>query len=113
MQSIDAAMVVIDATGRYVTLVQMYDPQGNKLDYPYKYELADGERVIDADQPTMRQHAGTSGFITPKWDEDTEAWIEAATAEQIDAWEAEHPAPEVPEPLPSADEILDILLGVS
>ena len=93
MQSIDAAMVVIDATGRYVTLVQMYDPQGNKLDYPYKFELADGERVIDADQPTMRQHAGATGFIDPVWDDDTGGWIECATEEEIADWEAEHPDP--------------------
>lgn len=93
MRSINAAMVVIDATGRYVELVQMMDPQGNILDHPYKYELKDGERVISAKQPTMRQHAGATGFIDPVWDDDTEAWIEAASAEEIAAWEAEHPAP--------------------
>lgn len=57
------------------------------------YKVPDGCHLLDANHPTMRRHAGTSGFITPKWDEDTEAWIEAATAEEIAAWEAEHPDP--------------------
>ena len=57
------------------------------------YKVPDGCHLLDANHPTMRRHAGTSGFITPKWDDDTEAWIEAATAEQIAAWEAEHPDP--------------------
>lgn len=57
------------------------------------YKVPDGCHLLDANPPTMRRHAGTSGFITPKWDDDTEAWIEAATAEQIAAWEAEHPDP--------------------
>lgn len=113
MASIYAAMVVINAEGRYVDIVQMYDPQGNKLDHPYQYGLASGEKVIDARKPPMRQHAGTTGFIDPVWDEEATAWIEAATDEEIAAWEAEHPAPEMPEPQPSTDEILDILLGVS
>lgn len=57
------------------------------------YKVPDGCHLLDANPPTMRRHAGTSGFITPKWDDDTEAWIEAATAEEIAAWEAEHPDP--------------------
>ena len=57
------------------------------------YKVPDGCCLLDAKPPTMRMHAGTAGFITPKWDEDTEAWIEAATAEQIAAWETEHPDP--------------------
>ena len=57
------------------------------------YTLAVGEQLIDTALPAMRQHAGTAGFITPKWDDDTEAWKESATAEQIAAWEAEHPDP--------------------
>lgn len=57
------------------------------------YKVPDGCCLLDAKPPTMRSHAGTAGFITPKWDEDTEAWIEAATTEEIAAWEAEHPDP--------------------
>lgn len=57
------------------------------------YKVPDGCCLLAAKPPTMRSHAGTAGFITPKWDEDTEAWIEAATAEEIAAWEAEHPDP--------------------
>lgn len=42
------------------------------------------------------------GFIKPRWD--SIGWTEAATDEEIAAWEAEHPALEVPEPHePSGD----------
>lgn len=106
MQSIDAARVVIDAEGRYVTIVQFYDAMGHLLDHPYNYRLAEGERVISANSPTMRQHAGAAGYIDPRWDDDAEAWIEGATAEQIAAWEAEHPAPEEPEdPTPPSGDL--------
>ena len=36
-------------------------------------------------------HAGADGFIKPAWN--SPAWIESATSEEIEAWEAEHPAP--------------------
>ena len=57
------------------------------------YKVPDGCHLLDAKHPTMRRHAGTSGFITPKWDSDTSAWTEGSTAEEIAAWEAEHPDP--------------------
>ena len=57
------------------------------------YKVPDGCHLLDAKHPTMRRHAGTSGFIMPKWDSGTSAWVEGATAEQVAAWEAEHPDP--------------------
>ena len=59
------------------------------------YELADGERLIDAVPPTKRLHAGGAGFVKPRWDEDAAAWIEGANAEELAAWEEAHPAPAV------------------
>ena len=41
----------------------------------------------------MRQHAGSAGFVRPRWDEDAETWGEGASAEELAAWEAEHPDP--------------------
>ena len=58
------------------------------------YTLAEGERLVDTTQPTTRPYAGAEGFIRPCWDDETAAWTEAATAEEIAAWVAEHPAPE-------------------
>lgn len=87
---------VVDADGVYQTFVLVLleqDEEGETTENVQGYTLAAGEQLIDTALPAMRQHAGTSGFITPKWDEDTEAWIEAATAEQIAAWEDEHPDP--------------------
>ena len=92
---------VVDADGAYKTFVLVLlekGEEGETVENVQSYELKDGERLIDAKPPTMRQHAGTAGFITPKWDDDTEAWVEGATAEEVAAWEAEHPAPEDPEP---------------
>lgn len=91
---------VIAADGIYRAYVRaqiMQSVDGMLTETILGYKLAEGERLIDAKPPAMRQHAGTSGFIKPKWDEDTEAWKEAATAEEIADWEAEHPAPEEPE----------------
>lgn len=57
------------------------------------YKLAEGERLIDAEPPTRKAHAGNPGFVRPRWDEDAAAWFEGATAEELTAWEAEHPDP--------------------
>ena len=87
---------VVNADGVYQTFVLVLleqNEEGETTENVQGYKLAEGEQLIDAALPATRQHAGTSGFITPKWDEDTEAWIEAATAEQIAEWEAEHPDP--------------------
>lgn len=87
---------VVDAGGLYhafVTVQTERGADGESKETVLGYKLAEGERLLDAAPPDKRLHAGTSGFISPKWDEDTEAWIEAATAEEIAAWEAEHPDP--------------------
>ena len=67
------------------------------------YTLLAGESLVDAAPPVMRPYAGAAGFISPKWDADAAAWVEAASAEEIAAWEAEHPAPEAPEPEPGLE----------
>lgn len=87
---------VIAADGIYRAYVRaqiMQSVDGMLTETILGYKLAEGEQLIDTAPPAMRQHAGTAGFIKPKWDDDPEAWIEAATAEQIAAWEAEHPDP--------------------
>jgi hypothetical protein len=55
------------------------------------YALAESEQLVDTTPPTMRPYAGAAGFVLPKWDADTSAWIEAATKEEIAAWESDHP----------------------
>lgn len=98
---------VIDADGNYKTLVLVLLEEGDEgetreaIQY---YELLEGESLVDAAPPVMRPYAGAVGLITPRWDTDTAAWVEAATAEEIAVWEAEHPAPEPSEPSePSGD----------
>ena len=87
---------VVDADGVYQTFVLVLleqNEEGETTENVQGYKLAEGEQLIDTALPAMRQHAGTSGFISPKWDEDAEAWIEGATAEEIAAWEDEHTDP--------------------
>lgn len=62
------------------------------------YTLQDGETLVDTEPPTMRPYAGAVGLMRPRWSEDTSAWVEAATAKEITVWEAEHPAPQPPQP---------------
>ncbi len=89
---------VIDAEQKYKTFVLvLLDEDSEQIQY---YSLQDGEQLVDTVPPVMRPYAGAAGFVSPKWDADTGEWIEAANAEDIAAWEAEHPAPEVPEPEP-------------
>lgn len=105
---------VVGADGAYKTFVLVLLEQGEDgetVENVQHYKLVEGERLIGVHPPAMRPYAGAAGFIKPRWD--SIAWVEGATDEEIAAWEAEHPAPEVPEPQPSTDEILDILLGVS
>ena len=88
---------VIDANFIYKTLVLVLltqADQGEEQEWTLQnYTLAEGERLVDAAPPAVRSHAGAAGLISPKWDSDTSAWIEAATEEEIAAWEAEHPDP--------------------
>ena len=96
---------VIDASLNYKTLVLLAKDEHGQEWKAQNYTLLDGERLIDADPPTMRPYAGAAGFIRPKWDTDTAGWVEAATEGEIAAWEAENPAPEMPEPSPTVEEL--------
>lgn len=82
-------LCVIDADDYYKTFVLvLYKPE---MEIQH-YTLLGGERLADTMPPTMRVHAGSGGFIKPRWE--TGAWAEGATSAEIAAWETEHPAPE-------------------
>lgn len=109
-------MCIVDVKNFYKDLAYVCVKQADDGSVAYEmqnYKLKDTEYLLNAAKPTICRYAGSAGFVKPRWDEDAAAWVEGATAEELAAWEAEHPAPEVPEPQPSTDEILDILLGVS
>lgn len=100
---------VIDAVGRHVTYVlvkirdkPLEDGGTEQIEEVQNYTLKDGEQLVDAQPPVMRQHAGSTGFISPIWDGSD--WQETATADEIAAWEQEHPAPEIkPTPKTNAE----------
>lgn len=85
---------VVDEKGFYraYVLVQM---DGDKHTV-VGYTLQAGEVLVASEtKPATKQHAGGAGYVKPRWDEDAAAWIEGASAEELAAWEAEHPAPAV------------------
>ena len=82
---------VIDANFIYKTFVLVILAESEEK--PQYYELQEGEQLIDTAPPVVRPHAGAAGFVRPRWDADTSTWVEAATGEEITAWEGEHPAP--------------------
>ena len=89
---------VVDAAGIYRIFVSVQmgqDVDGVPTDIVLGYKLKEGERLIDAAPPSIKIVHGGIGFIKPRWDEDAAAWVEGATVEELAAWEAEHPAPEV------------------
>ena len=100
---------VIDAKGEFVTfvLVQTHDQTNERgetesVQEIKSYSLKDGEQLVDARPPVMRQHAGSVGYIAPVWD--GSQWAETAAADEIAAWEQAHPAPEaVPAPKSNAE----------
>lgn len=100
---------VIDAVGRHVTYVlvkirdkPLEDGGTEQVEEVQNYTLKDGEQLVDASPPVMRQHAGSTGFISPIWD--GSQWAETAAADEIAAWEKAHPAPEVkPAPMSNAE----------
>ena len=106
---------VVDAKFIYKTLVLVLltqADQGEEQEWKVQnYTFAEGEQLIDTAPPIMRPHAGAAGFVSPKLDADTSSWIEGATEAEIAAWEAEHPAPELPESVPTAEERLTALEG--
>ena len=82
---------VVDADGAYKTFVLvLLEQDEERVQY---YTLQDGEQMVDANPPAMRPYAGATGFVSPRWDDETEAWTEGASAEETAAWEAEHPDP--------------------
>lgn len=102
---------VIDAKGEFVTfvLVQTHDQTNERgetesVQEIKSYSLKDGEQLVDAQPPVMRTHAGSTGFISPVWD--GSQWAETAAADEIAAWEKEHPAPEV-KPAPKSNAELE------
>lgn len=108
---------VIDANFIYKTLVlvllvQADQGQGEEQEWKVQnYTLAEGEQLIDTAPPIMRPYTGAAGLVTPRWDAVASAWVEGATEEEVAAWEAEHPAPELPESVPTAEERLTALEG--
>ena len=102
---------VIDAEGKHVTYVlvkirdkPLEDGTTEQVEAPINYTLKDGEQLVDAQPPVMRQHAGSTGFIAPIWGGSD--WQEPATADEIAAWEQAHPAPEVV-PIPKSNAELE------
>lgn len=100
---------VIDAEGRHVTYVlvkirdkPLEDGGTEQVEEVQNYTLKDGEQLVDASPPVMRQHAGSVGYIAPVWGGSD--WQETAAADEIAAWEQAHPAPEVkPAPMSNAE----------
>ena len=100
---------VIDAEGKHVTYVlvkirdkPLEDGGTEQIEEVQNYTLKDGEQLVDASPPVMRQHAGSTGFVSPVWGGSD--WQETAAADEIAAWEQAHPAPEVkPAPKTNAE----------
>lgn len=102
---------VIDAEGKHVTYVlvkirdkPLEDGTTEQVEEIQNYKLKDGEQLVDASPPIMRQHAGSTGFLSPVWGGSD--WQETAAADEIAAWEKEHPAPEV-KPAPKSNAELE------
>ena len=83
---------VLSSANEYKLLVRVIvDEEQNEIVQGYK--LKEGETLLDAQPPTRKDHAGSTGFVKPRWDEDAAAWVEGVTGEDLAAWEAEHPDP--------------------
>ena len=85
---------VVDAKGFYkdYVLVQAENEEQTVVGYT----MQEGDMLVDSETtPDRKQHAGSTGFVRPRWDEDAAAWIEGATDEELAAWEEVHPAPAV------------------
>ena len=86
---------VIDANFIYKTLVLVLLTQAGEEQVwsVQNYSLSNGEQLVNTAKPLIRPYAGASGFVYPKWDSGTSAWVEAATEEEIAAWELANPDP--------------------
>lgn len=77
---------VVDADGAYKTFVLVLLEQGEDgetVERVQHYKLAEGEQLIDAHPPAVRPYAGAAGFVKPRWDDDSAAWVEGATVEEL------------------------------
>ena len=113
-EPVDKCMCVVDADGNYAEFVMVtitHDELGALYTVHY-YDIVEGEQLIDAVPPIRRPYAGADGFIRPRWDFDAKVWCEDATAEEITAWETEHPAPEPVPNVPSETEQLKAQVAV-
>ena len=85
---------VVDAKGFYKDYVLVQTE--NEEQTVVGYTMQEGDMLVDSETtPDRKQHAGSTGFVRPRWDEDAAAWVEGASAEELAAWEAAHPAPAV------------------
>ena len=87
---------VIDVQNLYKTFVLVLlveNEEGQQEEQIQHYTMQEGEQLVDTAPPSLRPYAGAAGLVSPQWDTDTSAWVEAATEEEISAWEAEHPDP--------------------
>ena len=85
---------VVDAKGFYKDYVLVQTE--NEEQTVVGYTMQEGDMLIDSETtPDRKQHAGSTGFVRPRWDEDVETWTEGASAEELATWEAAHPAPAV------------------
>ncbi len=85
---------VVDAQGFYRAYV-LVQTDGDKQTV-VGYTLQAGEVLVESDTtPDRKQHAGGAGYVKPRWGEEIAAWVEGASAEELAAWEAAHPAPAV------------------
>ena len=85
---------VVDAKGFYKDYVLVQTE--NEEQTVVGYTMQEGDMLIDSETtPDRKQHAGSTGFVKPRWDEDAAVWVEGASEEELAAWEAAHPAPEV------------------
>lgn len=95
---------VVDAKGYYITLVnatvEISESKKEEVIHVEYREMQAGESLVlrtdECRQPTLKPYAGAAGFVKSMWD--GTAWVEAATAAEIAAWEKAHPAPPVPPP---------------
>ena len=74
------------------------DADGN----PLYYNMEAGEKLVYADPPAVKTEQVRNGILKPRWN--GVEWEEAATAEEIRAWEADHPIPETSAPGPSLED---------
>lgn len=93
---------VIDSQGFYKTYVRK-DENGA----PMYYVLSPGERCIEAVPPFFRGSAGDGGLVRPLWNENKQEWTEGASAEDVEAFDAQHPAIGPAPPLESRVNVLE------